>query len=158
LAAGIARARVYVEGQNLQIEYRYTQGRSEHAPALIAELIAFDPEIIVTTQSNPAITIHTTAPSIPLVFIGLGDPVGLGLVESLAHPGGNVTGISAMVPEGFAGKLPQLLKDLARISHTGWEFEGRPRQLHADIVAMKVHNLRESRRTQWWCCDWRCRI
>jgi hypothetical protein len=45
-----------------------------------------------------------------------------------------------------------------RISHTGWGFEERPRQLHADIVAMKVRNLRESWRTQWWCCDWRCRI
>jgi putative ABC transport system substrate-binding protein len=102
----------YVEGQNLQIEYRYTQGRSERAPALIAELIAFDPEIIVTSQSNPAITIHTTVPSIPLVFVGLGDPVGMGLVESLAHPGGNVTGISGLVPEGFGGKQLQLLKDL----------------------------------------------
>ena len=47
----------YVEGQNLQIEYRFLQGRSEQAPALIAELIAFNPEIIVTSQSNPAITI-----------------------------------------------------------------------------------------------------
>jgi putative ABC transport system substrate-binding protein len=102
----------YVEGQNLQIEYRFFQGRSEQVPALIAELIAFDPEIIVTSQSNPAITIHTTAPSIPLVFVGLGDPVGLGLVESLAHPGGNVTGISGLVPEGFAGKQLQLLKEL----------------------------------------------
>jgi putative ABC transport system substrate-binding protein len=102
----------YVEGQNLQIEYRYFQGRSEQVPALIAELIAFDPEIIVTSITNPAITIHTTAPSIPLVFLGLGDPVGLGLVESLAHPGGNVAGISGLVPEGFAGKQLQLLKDL----------------------------------------------
>jgi putative ABC transport system substrate-binding protein len=102
----------YVEGQNLQIEYRYTRGRSEKATALIAELIAFDPEIIVTGLSNPAITIHTTAPSIPLLFLGLGDPVGLGLVESLAHPGGNVTGISGLVPEGFGGKQLQLLKDL----------------------------------------------
>jgi hypothetical protein len=48
--------------------------------------------------------------------------------------------------------------ELAGISHTGWGFEERPRQLHADIVAMKVRNLRESWRTQWWCCDWRCRI
>src|SRR5262249_8720060 len=80
----------YVEGQNLQIEYRYFQGRYERVPALLAELVAFDPEIIVTSTRNPAIAIHTTAPSIPLVFLGLGDPVGLGLVESLAHPGGNV--------------------------------------------------------------------
>ena len=102
----------YIEGQNLQIEYRYSEGRSEKYPALIAELIASNPEIIVTSQSNPALMIHTAAPSIPLVLAGVGDPVGLGLVESLAHPGGNVTGISGLVPEGFGGKTLQLLKEV----------------------------------------------
>jgi putative tryptophan/tyrosine transport system substrate-binding protein len=101
----------YVEGQNLQIEYRWVQGEKQ-VPALIAELIASNPEIIVTSQSNPAIMIHTTAPSIPLVLVGVGDPVGLGLVESLRHPGGNVTGISGLVPERFTGKQLQLLKEL----------------------------------------------
>jgi putative tryptophan/tyrosine transport system substrate-binding protein len=102
----------YVEGQNLHIEYRYSQGQSEKYPALIAELIASNPEIIVTSQSNPALMIHTTAPSIPLVLAGVGDPVGLGLVESLRHPGGNVTGIAGLVPERFLGKQLTLLKDL----------------------------------------------
>jgi putative ABC transport system substrate-binding protein len=105
------RERGYIEGQNLQIEYRWVQGRLEKVPALIAELIASSPEIIVTSQSNPAIAIHAAAPTIPLVFVNLGDPVGLGLVENLAHPGGSVTGISALVPEGFAGKQLQLLKE-----------------------------------------------
>jgi putative ABC transport system substrate-binding protein len=105
------RERGYVEGQNLQIEYRYVQGRAEQVPALIAELVAFNPEIIVTSQSNPAIAIRAAFPTIPLVFVNLGDPVGLGLVDNLAHPGGNVTGISALVPEGFAGKQLQLLKE-----------------------------------------------
>jgi ABC-type uncharacterized transport system substrate-binding protein len=102
----------YVEGQNLQIEYRYSQGQSEKVPALIAELIASNPEVIVTSQSNPALMIHTTAPSIPLVLTGVGDPVGLGLVKSLAHPGGNVTGIAGLVPERFIGKQLQMLKEL----------------------------------------------
>jgi putative ABC transport system substrate-binding protein len=105
------RERGYVEGQNLQIEYRWVQGQLEKVPALIAELIASNPEIIVTSQSNPAVAIHASAPRIPLVFVNLGDPVGLGLVDNLAHPGGNVTGISALVPEGFAGKQLQLLKE-----------------------------------------------
>jgi hypothetical protein len=47
---------------------------------------------------------------------------------------------------------------LARISHTGWGFEGQSRRLHADIVAMKGRNLCESRQTRWWCCDWPGRI
>jgi putative tryptophan/tyrosine transport system substrate-binding protein len=102
----------YDEGQNLQIEYRYSQGQSEKVPALIAELIALSPEIIITSQSNPAIKIHTTAPSVPLLLVGVGDPVGLGLVESLRHPGGNVTGIAGLVPENFISKQLQLLKEL----------------------------------------------
>jgi putative ABC transport system substrate-binding protein len=103
--------RGYVEGQNLQIEYRYFQGRAELIPALLAELIAFGPEIIVTGNSVSATAIHAAAPTIPMVFVGPGDPVALGLVESLAHPGGNATGIAGMVPEGFAGKQLQLLKE-----------------------------------------------
>jgi len=105
------RERGWVEGQNLQVEYRWVQGRLEQVPALIAELIASNPEIIVTNQSNPAIAIRAAAPMIPLVFVNLGNPVGLGLVDNLAHPGGNVTGISALVPEGFEGKRLQLLKE-----------------------------------------------
>jgi putative tryptophan/tyrosine transport system substrate-binding protein len=101
----------YDEGQNLQIEYRWVQGRTD-VPALIAELIALSPEIIITSQSNPAIKIHTTAPSVPLLLVGVGDPVGLGLVESLRHPGGNVTGIAGLVPENFISKQLQLLKEL----------------------------------------------
>jgi putative ABC transport system substrate-binding protein len=75
-------------------------------------LIASNPEVIVTSQSNPAIMIHTTAPSIPVVVAGVGDPVGLGLVESLQHPGGNVTGIAGLIPKNFSGKQLQMLKEL----------------------------------------------
>lgn len=101
----------YVEGQNLQIEFRDFQGRPDRIPALLAELIAFGPEIIVTGTSVSAIAIREAAPAIPMVFVGLGDPVGLGLVESLSHPGGNVTGTSGLVPEEFTGKQLQLLKE-----------------------------------------------
>src|SRR5260370_24087986 len=103
--------RGYVEGQNLQIEYRYFQGHYERIPALLAELVAFGPELIVTSTSNSAVAIHAAAPTIPLVFISVSNPVGLGLVKSLAHPGGNVTGLAALVPEGHTGKQLQLLKD-----------------------------------------------
>ena len=58
------------------------------------------------------VAIHAAAPTIPLVFLGVADPVALGLVESLAHPGGNVTGFATVVPEGFIGKQLQLLKEL----------------------------------------------
>jgi putative tryptophan/tyrosine transport system substrate-binding protein len=104
--------RGYVVGRNLQIEYRYTQGRTEGLPALVAELIAFGPKVIVASTTASAVAVRGTAPTIPLVFVNVGDPVAVGLVESLARPGGNVTGFATFVPEGFAGKQLQLLKDL----------------------------------------------
>src|SRR5882672_4213945 len=94
------RERGYVVGRNLQIEYRYSQGRTEQIPALVAELVALGPEVIVANAPPNAVAVHAAAPTIPLVFVGVGDPVAIGLVESLAHPGGNVTGFAGMVPEG----------------------------------------------------------
>jgi putative ABC transport system substrate-binding protein len=102
--------RGYVVGRNLQIEYRYSQGRNEQIPALLAELVAFGPEVIVANGTPNAVAVHAGAPTIPLVFVDVGDPVAVGLVESLAHPSGNVTGFSTVVPEGFVGKQLQFLK------------------------------------------------
>jgi putative ABC transport system substrate-binding protein len=77
-----------------------------------AELLALDPEVIVTLGPAAAAVRAAVPPTIPLVFVGQRDPVALGLVESLAHPGGNATGTATIVPEGFIGKQLQLLKDL----------------------------------------------
>jgi len=106
------RDRGYVVGQNLQIEYRYSQGRTEGIPALVGELVALGPEVIVAQAPQNVVAIHVAAPTIPLVFISVADPVALGLVESLARPGGNVTGVATLVPEGFVGKQLQFLKDV----------------------------------------------
>jgi putative tryptophan/tyrosine transport system substrate-binding protein len=102
----------YVAGQNLRVEYRYFRGSYVQIPALLAELVAFGPELIVTSTSNSAVAIHAAAPTLPMVFLNVADPVALGLVESPAHPGGNVTGFATLVPEGFIGKHLQFLKDL----------------------------------------------
>jgi putative ABC transport system substrate-binding protein len=99
-------------GRNLQVEYRYSQSRTEQIPALAAELVAFGPEVIVAFNPQNVVAVHAAAPTIPLVFVNVADPVALGLVESLAHPGGNVTGFATLVPEGFVGKQLQLLKAL----------------------------------------------
>jgi putative tryptophan/tyrosine transport system substrate-binding protein len=105
--------RGYVVGQNLQIDYRYSQGRTEQIPALVAELVALGPEVIVASTVQNAVAVHAAAPTVPLVFIAVADPVALGLVESLAHPGGNVTGFATLVQnEDFLGKSLQLLKEL----------------------------------------------
>src|SRR5258708_7831120 len=106
------RERGYAVGRNLQIEYRYSQAQTERIPALVAELVALGPEVIVSGGPQNTVGAHGAAPNIPLVFLSVADPVALGLVESLAHPGGNVTGFATVVPEGFIGKQLQLLKEL----------------------------------------------
>jgi putative tryptophan/tyrosine transport system substrate-binding protein len=106
------RERGYVVGRNLQIEHRYSQGRNEQIPTLVAELVGFGLEVIVAEAPQNALAVHAAAPSVPLVFIAVADPIALGLVESLARPGGNVTGFATLVPEGFVGKQLQWLKDL----------------------------------------------
>src|SRR5215831_6815257 len=106
------RERGYELGRNLQIDYRYSQGRSEQITALVAELVGFGPEVIVAATTPSAVAVHAAAPTIPLVFVNVADPVGLGLIDNLAHPGDNVTGFANVVPEGFVGKQLQLLKAL----------------------------------------------
>jgi putative ABC transport system substrate-binding protein len=102
----------WVDRTNLRIEYRRYQGRSEQIPALVAELVASRPEVIVAIGPRPAVAIHAAAPTIPLVFRNLADPVALGLVESFARPGGHATGFTTVSLEGFTGKSIQLLKEL----------------------------------------------
>jgi len=106
------RDRGYVVGWNLQIEYRHFQGRTEQIPALLAELITFGPEVIVTSTSDSAAAIHTAAPTIPMVFLSVADPIGLGLVASLAHPGGNVTGFATLDLGGLGGFIAKHLQIL----------------------------------------------
>ena len=113
------RDRGYVVGWNLQIEYRHFQGRTEQIPALLAELITFGPEVIVTSTSDSAAAIHTAAPTIPMVFLSVADPIGLGLVKSLAHPGGNVTGFATLDPGGWGVSLQSTFR-FSKPPFQGW--------------------------------------
>jgi putative ABC transport system substrate-binding protein len=103
----------YVEKQNLLIEYRWAEGKYERFPALIAELIAAKVDVIVTagTPASLAVKKATAAILIPLVMIAVGDPVGTGLVATLARPGGNATGLTSVSPE-LEGKRLELLKEV----------------------------------------------
>ena len=109
----------YVEGRNLQTEYRWAGGKYERFPALVAELAALNIEVIVTAGTPASVAVKKTAPSIPLVMVAVGDPVGTGLVVSLRRPGGNVTGVSSMAPD-LEGKRLELLRQvvptLARVA------------------------------------------
>jgi putative ABC transport system substrate-binding protein len=100
----------YVVGDNLLIEYRDAEGKIDRYPALAAELVALQVDLIVTAGSTPsALAARRATKTVPIVFAASGDPVGSGLVTSLARPGGNMTGTSSLTPE-LAGKCLQLLK------------------------------------------------
>jgi putative ABC transport system substrate-binding protein len=111
----------YVEGQNIAIEYRYSHGKNDRASELAAELVRLRVDVIVAAGGDPWIRAAKNATKmIPIVMVGVGgDPVEAGLVESLARPGGNVTGITNLGPE-LGGKRLELLKEavpkLARVA------------------------------------------
>ena len=88
----------YVEGRNVVIEYRDAEAKLERLPALAAELVALKVDVIVADRHTAALAAKQVTRTIPIVFSPAGDPVGSGLVTSLARPGGNVTGLSAFAP------------------------------------------------------------
>jgi putative ABC transport system substrate-binding protein len=106
----------YVEGQNVALDWRQAEGRLDRLPDLAAELVRLKPDVIVA-DVTPAVRAAMEASStVPIIMGFVADPVGSGLVPSLARPGGNVTGVSVMLPDVSAKRL-QLLKDaLPRIS------------------------------------------
>ena len=102
----------YVEGKNILIDYRYAEGKPERLPVLAAELLQLNVDIIVAAGgSPPAQAAKNATKTIPIVMTNPADAVGDGLVASLAHPGGNVTGISTFAPE-LSGKRLELLKEM----------------------------------------------
>jgi putative tryptophan/tyrosine transport system substrate-binding protein len=102
----------YVEGHNIVIEGRWAEGQRERLPALAAELSRSSVDIIVVAASTPAALAARNATStIPIVMTGISDPIGVGLVTSLARPGGNVTGLSDLAV-GLSGKRLELLKEI----------------------------------------------
>jgi ABC-type uncharacterized transport system substrate-binding protein len=106
------RERGYVEGQNIVLEYRWAQGRFERLPGLAAELAELKPAVIVAFVTQASLAAKKATSTIPIVMVAVGDPVAAGLVTSLTHPGGNVTGNSSNSVE-VVGKSLEILTDLA---------------------------------------------
>lgn len=102
----------YEEGRNILIEYRWAEGKYERFPALIAELIALQVDVIVTAGTPATRAVKKATTSIPIVMVAVADPPGDGIVASLARPGGNITGVSSMALE-LEGKRLELLRKLA---------------------------------------------
>jgi putative tryptophan/tyrosine transport system substrate-binding protein len=107
----------YVEGQNVAIEYGWAEGRYDRLPAFAADLVGRKVDLIVASGGPPSVrTAKSATSTIPIVFTALGDPVGAGVVASLARPGGNLTGSSIMATE-LTPKRLELLSELVPQSH-----------------------------------------
>jgi putative ABC transport system substrate-binding protein len=103
----------HVEEQTVAIEYRYGHGKTERFTDLTAELARLKVDIMVVGSTQAALAAKKATQTIPIVFVGGVDPVGVGLVTSFARPGGHITGLSFAYEEGFGGKWVQLLKEAA---------------------------------------------
>jgi putative ABC transport system substrate-binding protein len=101
----------WIDGQTITIESRWAAGRPEQLDEIAAEFVRLKVDLIVTSSTNDSVVMKQVAPQIPMVFAVSGDPVGFGLVASLARPGGNVTGLSIQSPDS-AGKRVQLLREI----------------------------------------------
>ncbi|MGY8684697.1 ABC transporter substrate-binding protein [Bradyrhizobium sp. UFLA05-153] len=102
----------WIEGKNLIMDNRYFEGHAERLPALAAELVALKPDLIVCSSPQAALALKSATANIPILFVAVADPVGIGLVQSLSRPGGNITGLTAIAPGDFIGKRIEILREL----------------------------------------------
>jgi putative ABC transport system substrate-binding protein len=145
----------YVEGRDIVLEFRWAEGKLDRLPELAAELVGLRVDLIHTLSTPAAIAARHATTTIPIVFTGVGDPVGTGVVSSLAHPGGNVTGVSIMATE-LSGKRLEILREMVpKVSRVAmlWnatnpgmvlrahEIEAAATKLGVTIQSLGVHDL-----------------
>ena len=134
----------WIEGKNIAIEYRFAEQKPERLPELAADLVRLKVDLIVATGGPPALAAKSATTTIPIVMANAGDPVGSGLVASLARPGGNVTGLSSLAAELNTKRL-EILKDavpkLARVGllrPAGDQTDLQLKELRAAALALKL--------------------
>jgi ABC-type uncharacterized transport system substrate-binding protein len=133
----------WVEGRSVRIEYRWADAAVVRAAKLVPEFVQLPVDVIVTGGDAYVLTVKQATTAIPIVFASAGDPVGNGLVASLARPGGNVTGLSLQLPD-TVGKRLELLRELAPSLHRlAIAFNAADSQVHLerDAVLAAAHSL-----------------
>jgi len=147
----------YVEGKNINIEYRYAEGKFDRVPDLAAEMVRLKVDVIVTGDTPAIQAVKKTTSTIPIVMGNVADAVAAGLVDSLARPGGNITGLTTLAPE-LDGKRLELVKEMlpkrARVAFfwdpgsTGMkirfnEVQSAARALEITLQSLEVRNPKE---------------
>jgi len=136
----------WMEGKNITIEYRFAEGKNDRLPELAADLVRLKVDLIVVPDTPPALAAKSATTTIPIVMTNAADPVALGLVASLARPGGNVTGRSSLSPQLNTKRL-EILKDavpkLARVGllrppGAGIAIDLQMKELRPAAVALKL--------------------
>ena len=111
LSVTVAAMRIVMEGKNIVIDWRFAEGRADRLAGLAAELVRLKVDVIVTSGPPATLSAKDATRTIPIVMASDADPVGSGVVASLARPGGNITGLSTLAPE-ISGKRLELLKEI----------------------------------------------
>jgi putative tryptophan/tyrosine transport system substrate-binding protein len=143
----------YVEGRNIVIEYRHADGKLERLPALAEELVRLKVDVLVTNATSAAIAAKNATKTIPVIFLGVSDPVAAGLIDSLARPGGNLTGLTN-IGAVLAGKRLELLKEtvpkLSRVAvlwnppDSGSALNWKESQLPGRELGLQLHSMEVS--------------
>ena len=127
----------WIEGQNIALEYRYSEGRPERLLDMAADLVRFNVDVIVAPAAPEAEAAQRTTKTIPIVFMVHGDPVGGGQVATLARPGGNMTGLGQMLPELAAKQLELLKQAVPNISRVAVLWNATSRVKRLDMGALE---------------------
>jgi putative ABC transport system substrate-binding protein len=133
----------YVEGKNITIEWRFSGGKYERLPELAADLVRLKVDVIVAPATQNVAVAKQATGTIPIVMTGSGDPVGSGLVVSLARPGGNVTGLAVLSTE-IVGKQLELLKEMVpKVSRVAilWNPTNPPHRRALEAAKIAAHSL-----------------
>jgi putative ABC transport system substrate-binding protein len=143
----------YVEGKNIAFEYRFADDTYDRLPTLADELVRLKVDVLVTPSTTGALALKNATRTIPIVFFGVADPVALVLVDSLARPGGNITGFTS-IEAVLAGKRLELLKEivpkLSRVAvlwdpkNQGSEQSWKESQLSARELGLQLHSMEVS--------------
>jgi putative ABC transport system substrate-binding protein len=116
----------WTEGKNITIEYRFAEGKNDRLPELAADLARLKVDLIVVSATPSALAAKSATTTIPIVMVSAGDPVALGLVASLARPGGNVTGLSALATELNTKRLEVIKDAVPKLARVGYLRSPRP--------------------------------